>query len=78
MLRLERSYQHICEPSELPLRVSIAGEGMELLITACDGTDAEAMERRLAARGSQLALGERIIAAGSLPYAAAILDDLVK
>ena len=48
---------------------------MHFLITAFDGTDEGALERRLAARAAHLALGDSMIAAGTLLYAAAILDD---
>jgi uncharacterized protein YciI len=48
---------------------------MEFLITAFDGTDSEALSRRLAARTAHLELGNKMIAEGSLLYAAAILDD---
>lgn len=48
---------------------------MEFLITAFDGTDAEAVSRRLSARAAHLALGEKMIGEGTLLYAAAILDE---
>ena len=48
---------------------------MEFLITAYDGTDSEAMSRRMAARSAHLELGNEMLAAGTLLFAAAILDE---
>lgn len=48
---------------------------MEFLITAFDGVDREAPGRRLAARSAHLEFGNQMQAAGTLLYAAAILDD---
>jgi uncharacterized protein YciI len=48
---------------------------MEFLITAFDGTDAEASSRRLSARAAHLELGSKMMGEGTLLYAAAILDE---
>jgi len=48
---------------------------MQFLLTAFDGTDSEALARRMAARPDHLASSDRLIAAGQLLYAAAILGD---
>ena len=48
---------------------------MQFLITAFDGTDSEAGARRMANRTAHLELGDKMIAQGSLLYAAAILNE---
>ncbi|MBY0358373.1 MAG: YciI family protein [Candidatus Obscuribacterales bacterium] len=48
---------------------------MQFLVTANDGSDEEALSRRLAAREAHLALGDKMREEGTLLYAAAILDD---
>ena len=51
---------------------------MQFLVLGHDGADAKALERRLAARDSHLALGDTLREAGRLLYAAAILDEKEK
>jgi uncharacterized protein YciI len=48
---------------------------MQFLITAFDGTDSEAAARRMAARAAHLEIGDKMIAQGTLLYAAAILNE---
>lgn len=48
---------------------------MQYLLTAYDGTDDEAADRRIAARKGHLALGDELVAAGNMLYGTAILDD---
>jgi uncharacterized protein YciI len=48
---------------------------MQFLVTACDGKDEKALERRLAAREEHLKLTEEMFKSGKTLYAAAILDD---
>jgi uncharacterized protein YciI len=48
---------------------------MQFLITAYDGTDEDAPRRRLAVRGSHLALVKQMTDAGIIYIAAALLDD---
>lgn len=48
---------------------------MEFLVTGLDGSDELALERRLSVREAHLELGKRMVAEGSLLYAAAILDE---
>jgi uncharacterized protein YciI len=48
---------------------------MQFLITAFDGTDSEAGARRMAARVAHLELGDKMVAQGTLLYAAAILNE---
>ena len=47
---------------------------MQFLVTAYDGTDDKALERRLAARSAHIVQGDRLRDAGKLLYAVAILD----
>jgi uncharacterized protein YciI len=48
---------------------------MQFVVTAWDGTDDLALERRLAARPAHLELGRRQQAEGRRLFAAALLDD---
>lgn len=48
---------------------------MQFVIIGHDGTDSEALNRRLAARPAHLALGEELVAAGNMWYGAALLND---
>jgi uncharacterized protein YciI len=48
---------------------------MQFIVIAYDGKDEEAPQRRLAARESHIALGDKMRDEGSLLYAVAILDD---
>ena len=48
---------------------------MQFLITAFDGTDSEAAARRMVARAAHLEIGDKMIAQGTLLYAAAILNE---
>jgi uncharacterized protein YciI len=50
-------------------------ENMQFLVIGHDGSDAEAMNRRLAVREAHLALGDKMRDAGKMLYGAAILDD---
>lgn len=48
---------------------------MQFVVTAWDGTDAMALERRMAARPAHLELGRRLQAEGRRLFAAALLDE---
>jgi uncharacterized protein len=48
---------------------------MQFVVTGHDGTDAKALERRLAARPAHMAGADAMKARGELLYAAAILND---
>ncbi|MBI3547585.1 MAG: hypothetical protein HY078_00895 [Elusimicrobia bacterium] len=48
---------------------------MQFFITAYDGLDDKALERRMAARQAHIERGDRLREEGKLLYAAAILDD---
>jgi uncharacterized protein YciI len=48
---------------------------MDFLVIARDGTDAGALERRLAAREAHLAGARQMVADGKMPVGGAILDD---
>lgn len=48
---------------------------MQFLIIGLDGSDADAHQRRLAAREEHIKLGDVLLEAGNLWYGAAILDD---
>ncbi|HEY9778202.1 MAG TPA: YciI family protein [Planktothrix sp.] len=48
---------------------------MQFLVIGYDGTDKEALERRMKARDAHLALGDKMRDEGNLLYAVAILDD---
>lgn len=51
---------------------------MQFLILAYDGTDAGALERRMAARPAHISLGDQLRDAGKLLFGTAILDDTGK
>lgn len=48
---------------------------MQFLLVAYDGTDDQALERRLRARAKHVALGDELVASGQMLYGTAILDD---
>lgn len=48
---------------------------MQYLILGYDGTDEQALDRRLAVRADHIALGDKMRDAGQMLYGAAILDD---
>ncbi|MCO6005301.1 YciI family protein [Actinoallomurus purpureus] len=48
---------------------------MQFLLVAYDGTDDQAIERRLRARAKHVALGDEMVASGQMLYGTAILDD---
>lgn len=48
---------------------------MQFVIIGLDGTDADALERRLAVRSDHLALGETMTKDGRMLYGAALLND---
>ena len=48
---------------------------MQFLVIGIDGTDAEALSRRLAVRAAHIALGDQLLATGNMWYGAALLDD---
>lgn len=48
---------------------------MQFLIIGKDGTDKDAMKRRLAAREDHITMGDNLLASGNLWYGAALLDD---
>jgi uncharacterized protein YciI len=48
---------------------------MQFLLIAYDGTDDQALERRLLARDKHIALGDQMVASGNMLYGTAILDD---
>ncbi|MDD9901521.1 MAG: YciI family protein [Alphaproteobacteria bacterium] len=48
---------------------------MQFVVIGRDGTDAEAMDRRLKARDAHLALGDKMFAEGSLLFGVALLND---
>jgi uncharacterized protein YciI len=50
-------------------------QAVQYLITAFDGHDAEAAERRLSSRPAHIALGDELVARGEKLYGCAILDD---
>jgi len=50
-------------------------ENMQFLIIGYDGSDSEALNRRLAVREAHLALGDKMRDAGKMLYGVAILDD---
>jgi uncharacterized protein YciI len=51
---------------------------MQFLILAYDGTDAGALERRMAARPAHVSLGDQLRDAGKLLFGTAMLDDTGK
>lgn len=48
---------------------------MQYLITAFDGTDPDALSRRLATRQAHISVGDKYRSSGNHLYAAAILND---
>jgi uncharacterized protein YciI len=48
---------------------------MQFLVLGYDGTDKDALNRRLAVREAHIALGDKMRDAGKMLYGAAILDD---
>ncbi len=48
---------------------------MQFVLTAYDGKDQEALERRLSARKEHIELGDKLVASGNMLYGVAILDD---
>jgi uncharacterized protein len=48
---------------------------MQFLLIGYDGTDPEALDRRLAVRDQHIALGDQLRDAGHMLYGGAILDD---
>lgn len=48
---------------------------MQFLVIGLDGTDDEAMNRRLAVRSQHIALGDELLKLGNMWYGAALLDD---
>lgn len=48
---------------------------MQFIVTGYDGTDENALDRRMAVREDHLAMANKMHAAGRWLYAAAILDD---
>ena len=48
---------------------------LQFLITAFDGTDADAPARRKATKDEHLALGKKMMSAGHVLFSTAILDD---
>lgn len=48
---------------------------MQFLVIGHDGTDGDALDRRMAARPAHVALGDRMRASGQMICGAAILDD---
>ncbi len=48
---------------------------MKFMVVGRDGNDAQALDRRMAARQAHINLGDKMKTDGNLSYAAAILDD---
>lgn len=48
---------------------------MQFLVIGLDGTDEDAMERRLAVREKHIAFGDELVASGNLMYASALLHE---
>ncbi len=48
---------------------------MQFLVKGLDGTDKEAMNRRLAVRADHIALGDKLLKSGNMWYGAALRDD---
>ena len=48
---------------------------MQFLIIGLDGTDADAMKRRLASREAHIRLGDELVQSGNMWYGAAIRND---
>jgi uncharacterized protein YciI len=51
---------------------------MQYVVTGYDGTDAKALDRRMAARAAHLEGADKLKESGKLLYAAALLDDAGK
>jgi uncharacterized protein YciI len=51
---------------------------MQFLLIGHDGDDAEALDRRLAAREAHIALGDQMVAEGRMLYGGAILGEADK
>jgi uncharacterized protein YciI len=51
---------------------------MQYMIIGMDGTDEDALNRRLAVRDAHIALGDKMRAEGTMLYGAAILSDSEK
>ncbi len=48
---------------------------MQFMLLGYDGTDPDALNRRMAAREAHIALGDKLVAEGHMLYGTAILDD---
>ena len=48
---------------------------MQFMLLAYDGTDADALARRLAVREQHIALGDKLVAEGKALFGTAILDE---
>jgi uncharacterized protein YciI len=48
---------------------------MQFLVRGLDGTDKDAMKRRLAVRAEHIALGDKLLASGNMYFGAALRDD---
>jgi uncharacterized protein YciI len=48
---------------------------MQFLVIGKDGTDTEAMNRRLAVRDAHIALGDKLFESGNMWYGAALTDE---
>jgi len=48
---------------------------MQFLVKGLDGSDSEAMKRRLAVREAHIKLGDKLLASGNMWYGAALRDD---
>ena len=51
---------------------------MQFLVIGMDGTDDDALNRRLTVRADHIALGDRLLASGNMWYGSALLDDAGK
>src|SRR5881398_700792 len=51
---------------------------MQFIVIAHDGTDEEALQRRLAVREAHIALGDSMVASGHQVYGVALLNDAGK
>jgi uncharacterized protein len=56
----------------MPIREN---NNMQFLVKGLDGTDKDAMKRRMAVRDEHIALGEKLLASGNMWYGAALLDE---
>ncbi len=48
---------------------------MQFVIIGLDGTDEEALNRRMAVRADHIALGDKLMASGNMWYGAALWND---